>query len=462
MNQTTTRARFSITGEYLTDVSRDLVLSERPADAWRLITSTLIGGKPGEAEAVARGILTGTSKLTGDSSEGIGVADEDAGEVECYLRDFRYIYAGRVKIKGAWYRPRAEVVQYGPDDAAHASSGSYDEDDHPTKNLKSFWRARVAYYLNEGEIVVEVKRHDKPKRSKGNPDLLTAPEGFLIFEPVGEAPFWMKENRSADDALSDFFAAGRKLDQIHASSGAGSRYTPEDGAPASAQKARLLADIQAERDEEDDRREREFHAKCADIAEKVRAQAGGDVFTLKTKSGREIVVPRAPFWHWALARTSLKHLAPPWEVVSPSGMKLQMDEPSHTDWMLGAGLNLVKDYDDREISNAAHNEMYEIQTSLSEFNAAVILPGKGLEVMGEVGKLIAVVPNLDEDQLPHVMNALAIVTETGGALAHVSLFAIEREVPILMVPDAVQRFPIGTKLLIQPSTGEVNVRYDRR
>jgi hypothetical protein len=43
-------------------------------------------------------------------------------------------------------------------------------------------------------------------------------------------------------------------------------------------------------------------------------------------------------------------------------------------------------------------------------------------------------------------------------LAH----AIEREIPIFLVPDAVRRFPSGTKLTLDPTNGGVTVHVDRR
>ncbi len=95
--------------------------------------------------------------------------------------------------------------------------------------------------------------------------------------------------------------------------------------------------------EEDAQRALEFTR----IATQVREQAGENVFPLTLLDGRVVQVPRAPFMHWALSRVpDLQPTLPAWEPVSPSGVKLQNDDPCHTDWVLGAGLSIEESYTD--------------------------------------------------------------------------------------------------------------------
>ena len=41
-------ATFVVEGAFLTETARDLMLSERPAAAWRLLAENLLGGEPGQ------------------------------------------------------------------------------------------------------------------------------------------------------------------------------------------------------------------------------------------------------------------------------------------------------------------------------------------------------------------------------------------------------------------------------
>lgn len=442
-------ATFVVEGAFLTETARDLMLSERPAAAWRLLAENLLGGEPGQADMVARQVLDGTKKLTGDSRVGVGVSDDGPSDPETarYLKDVAYIYAGRFRIGDAWYRPAAEVVMYGEDDG-HFAASRVDEAltaSSPPRAIGKFWRDRVLYYAAEGQQVVEVQR------SNGRRD-------FIICSPCGERPFWWKEpTRSATEALKEFFAAGRRLTAFEAQA------PLSDDArcmPTGEATARVVPVV--DEDDEDEReaeREREWKRRCQEIGDAVRERAGSDTFELVTEKGLRFTVPRAPFWHWALGRTTLGHMAPSWEPISPPGMKLMMDNPYHTDWMLGAGMDINTYYNDDDVKHASWDKAAEIQRDLGNFEAAVIVGGR--TVRGEVGKNILVLRDLHPDHLPEAMKAEAIVTEQGGALAHLAQVALERGLVIMRVPDARKRLPPGTKLTLVPNEGTIEINYVR-
>jgi len=242
-----------------------------------------------------------------------------------------------------------------------------------------------------------------------------------------------------------------------------------------------------------ERQDKERFKYCEEIRRKVLKQAKGDMMDLHTQDGRKVAtVPRAPFMVWALHRTSLKHLAPPWKIISPPGLKLQMDEPSHTDWFFGATIyisedeRLMKRFPSAEtldeakelagawgiklgrydfdynglLSEAAHNEQYKLQEDLGNFEAAVVVDAG--EVCGKVGEEIVVLPNLQPEHVDKIVKAKAIITETGGKVAHIAQLALERSITIMRVPDACHRFPVGTKMTLYPSEGEIYVSVSRR
>lgn len=438
-------AHFRIDGADFTRIARDLMLSERPAQAWRAIAEGLNGGPPGAAEQIARDVLDGKSQLVGDESC-MTVQPDDAA---AYRADLRHIYAGRVRINARWWRPVARVDSFGQPDADHATRkyGSMPARVPGNRGDRARWaHYRVEFYAGPDELVMDVPSQ--------------AP---VIFEPCGEPPFWWKPCTTVAEAVLDAASAGRALESR------GFVGVIDDGSEEDVRTARAKRiakeEDQADRElqeQEEKEREEAYRQQLASYADQVRQQAGSDTFELATGDGRTIVVPRAPFENWALRRTSLRHLAPPWASVCPSGLKLPLDDEYHSDWMLGAGLDLYGDYFDESVRRASYDAMYELQRQLGEFEAAVILPGRGTEVSGTVGKHIAVLPDLEMERYAEVVNALAIVTETGGALKHCALYAIEREIPIFLVPDAVRRFPSGTKLTLNPANGGVTVHVDRR
>jgi hypothetical protein len=191
-------AHFVIEGAYLVERARDMMLSERPSQAWRVLSEGLIGD--GNTQELAMQILDGKKTLTGDSQVGIGVADEDPEKVAKYLEDLRYIYAGRVHYAGRHWRPRAEVTNFGPDDASFAN----------TMNYRNTSMARVACYAGPDEVVLncfQAKRKRPPVTKRERE------EYYIIFEPCGAPPFWWPETTDPSKALDDAIGAGRCLEE---------------------------------------------------------------------------------------------------------------------------------------------------------------------------------------------------------------------------------------------------------
>lgn len=77
-------------------------------------------------------------------------------------------------------------------------------------------------------------------------------------------------------------------------------------------------------------------------------------------------------------------------------------------------------------------------------------------------KSVLVVAHL-EPQLAGVLPTLAgLVAETGSALSHLAILAREMHVPtVVAVPDARRRYPPGTRLVVDGTTGEVSALPER-
>lgn len=317
-------AQFTITGEFLTNHARDRMLEDEPGRAYRLIADCLSGE---DTDTVARRLLKGEVKLVGDSTEGIYAEDDD--DASEYIKQLRWVYAGRVRLDKQWYRPRGVVLSWGPDDA-RAAGKAYGP--VPTtassSGMKRWAQLRADYYACDGEKA-----------------LLVNGARWTVFEPCGEPPQWLTPAHTPEQAVREFEAAGRQLEEL----GAFPERSPRRVAYDIIEKAVLEGKAAEEvNDLADQIVDAQRAAALEQLGEQVRKQAGSDVFDMTLLDGRVVQVPRAPFVRWAL-RKPLDidpSRLPPWQTVSESGLKMCMDNPYHTDWLLGAGLTLEDAYDD--------------------------------------------------------------------------------------------------------------------
>lgn len=210
--------------------------------------------------------------------------------------------------------------------------------------------------------------------------------------------------------------------------------------------------------------EADHKAELERIRKGVMAQCGGVMIDLVDDDGNVVAsVPRAPFVCYALNRTTLAHLMPPWECVAPSGMKLRGDCRYHSDWYYGGGFD---DVDGRypyssPVHHAAVHTSGLVQNEYGRFNCTVLVSGDA--VYGKVGKSIVVLPSLSMDHYEVARRAKAIVTQEGGAMAHMATVLRPEGVVIVRVKDALAKFPKGTTLIVDAENGRVEaVAMDSR
>lgn len=79
----------------------------------------------------------------------------------------------------------------------------------------------------------------------------------------------------------------------------------------------------------------------------------------------------------------------------------------------------------------------------------------GGHVSGSVGDEIMTLHDMHPSNVIHLPTVRALIVERGGALVHLAQVAREYGVTVMLVPDAVERFPRGTWLDIDPSAGTV-------
>lgn len=427
---------FCVTGEFLTETARNFVLEGSPDRAFQLLQCV------GDGQCTMP-VLSGKKRLVGDSHSGISFDDELPDVSAAYIQDVERFYAGRMRINKQWYRPKAYVTGGNKEDAryAFAVTGRGIPLLDNQEAMHQFGKARVDYYCYPGEIVVAL---NQPTRLGG---VFAQWGAHTIFEPCGEIPVWMTAPSSPSEALRRFRAAGYELEERepHRLRRAPRRLV--DGGRAADREA---ADEEAER-----RREEEELQRLRDYQKEILKRAGSDLFLLKW-GDKEARVPRVPFECYALSRCALRQFMPPWTPVCPQGMKLMMDNQLHTDWMVGAGLfEFTAYYRDDALQKAVLEEVARIQEHYGSFQCAVL--NDAGEVTGVIGEEVLVLPNLDPNHLQEMVDAKAVITEAGGAAAHLVSVAREKGLTIVRDVDARKKYGQGMLVNINPAEGKVRV-----
>ncbi|AFU88563.1 hypothetical protein CcrSwift_gp245 [Caulobacter phage CcrSwift] len=207
------------------------------------------------------------------------------------------------------------------------------------------------------------------------------------------------------------------------------------------------------------------------------AQAGDDFFDLAYTdvNGKDVVlkVPTAPFEQWALWRTAGSHLAKPWKRVTYTGFKTFGDDPYHTDWVLGAGLNPedwpIIEADNPPLHKAAWDKRFRLAEEKLGGNMRVLL-GKGF-VTGKIVMLkpgealspgeIGVIRNAGPDYVQAAQSAIehntALICENGGSVAHLVVEYLDKPLRLTRIENARKIFKDGMTVYLDfdKSTREI-------
>jgi hypothetical protein len=381
-------AHFSVTGDYLCDIVRDLVVSERWDGAQRVLDDVHGLTRPQQLE-----ILTGKAQIN------TGLTDLEplpADVAEAYQRDVAYIYAGRVRLSGyqGWWRPIAALTDFGPNDLdpeidamARELQREYGLDrianfqDPPDVFDAAFrrasggiWARRASHYCLPGEVAVVTRI----ATIEGSPLSST-----VIFEACNAPPPWLPVYFDATKAVEHWLAVGHHVEArghvqrygfstprvakarvglrrayneleaaynegryIHAAAklqrGAEAAVTPEEKQRARDAEAAYVQALRDERERLDEEREKMQLQKLRDdVAAQFNENRNG-YLVLPMGELRRLLIPRAPFTHYAVdfankyrKRPLLKPL-PTWKPVAGPNFKLVNDNPYHSDWILGA------------------------------------------------------------------------------------------------------------------------------
>lgn len=457
-SRTSEVAHFVVTGDHLTDICRGLVIEGR----WEKAMDILKNGLHGiQIEHVIL-ILSGKFKLTGENNDIRMSKDTESAD---YLKQVHYHYAGYIRKGDFWFRPLSYVEDYGYRDI-------------PEDGIPDEMRAGRGYIkCPQNELFKHPRAMHYAKNRDSDYAALLPVDGkgerAVLFTLVPPPPIWMakeleKKNQTPLDALKDFQGMKRRLEvdghlyRYGESNDHPSGRTRLEGKP----RKTIAEQMREEEEEANSEADRYNRIKAAALE-----QAKGVVFKLKV--GRHAYdVPRAPFEAWALRRTSGAHLAPEWTPVSPSGLKMMGDDPLHSDWMIGAGIQIDAMYklgkEKDKLVKAAYAEMRQIQAEKLNFKCAV-LSGSGSSEWSKVSHP-KIGDKVSEDAIIVLKNASpkyvdlvaqiktgAVIVEEGGSVAHLVNVARELGVRIVRVPNARNLYPENSKVSVDCENGEVRV-----
>lgn len=501
-------AFFKIDGSHLTGLARARVIEDRFDHGFRMLHDGLIGITADQVLS----ILRGDHKLVGINDMDMAEDDDKVWKAQLQNR-----FAGVwVTSGGRFLRPYAAVTSWGPDDMAYADKITIDSDSVYSRRITGGeLGGRDLYYADDHK---RDARKDLQVSSDVMPEAARDKFGCIsiLFREVQSFPvILVNAHHSAQKALDAFLAAGLRLQergyvQTFPPKNFKVRYdceTKTDPAPI----ARTHVDI-SEQSQTDFHEIGRFRNKVMDAKtrkmtldeyeeyqrlmadnnsplqkrvdamnkaleiqrnldqnisawrEQIVAQAGDNWLEMDFH-GKAIRIPRAPFEQWCLWRGDGAHLAMPWQKVSVSGVKMFGDDPYHTDFLIGAGLEPDAMIKDSKLSEAFFDLRAKVQEEKMGFECAV-LSGRGYVngtiVHAEVGQelpddAIVVVKAAKPDYIDMLVKARAIIVERGGQAAHLVQVAMEREAVIVRVPDALTRYPAGSLATIDASHGKVTL-----
>lgn len=196
---------FTITGEFMTDHARSLVVENEWENAVRFLNKSLVGIDFNTIVAV----LSGTTEFTGDSNVGIGLTKK--ADVK-YMQRLDEMYGHYVRIGQKWFVPYSYVTSYGFHDI------SYYKDNFSTVNFDQRRNLNADQEVSDSRARFYCKDKDKDRIF-----CLKCPDREMhcvLFEKIAAPPVWMDVEKTPQQAVN----ACRNLQE----DGHLFRYTTED------------------------------------------------------------------------------------------------------------------------------------------------------------------------------------------------------------------------------------------
>jgi phosphohistidine swiveling domain-containing protein len=492
MNETSVNlAQIRINASSITNLIRQNLLANGARVAIELAQAELPGLSMEQAIQIFKGEKHFVNDPAGQAGDILFVDDPDSTD---WKQELAEAYDGICKIGSGFYKPYGYVVDYGPEDTGKEldrfnGMNEHEQDqfmrreyatehvlrmmeEHPYAfvgiTVESLGKRAMHYAYDESDRAVHCKL---PIYGDGPMTPL-----WVLFSEAEEPPFWYEPKTpqlAAETLIFQLNVLGyqRTYGSIDLS-------TEKDPARMIRQAKLNLADtglrfgnnsetakkldefIQSTKSNEsyhyDERRE-QILRQNRDLGLGFRAVDFGDGIGIKD-------VPNGPLLRWALKRgTGMKDAGPDWKPVSMSGLKQAGDDPIHTDWITGAGLE-DHDFSKEPLSSIQNDLARQIQEETLGFKIHVLVAGK----QGATGVVkhckkdtevdantIAIVANASIHFDRIAREAAAVIVLEGGALSHLAVNGLEMGQVIIRDAEARKNYPEGSVINIDLVTGRI-------
>ena len=479
---------FSISGEYLTDAAREMVVSGNWRGAHRLLTEDL-EGLPYPA---VLDILKGQKRLVGRDE--ITVEDEDPDTRDAYVADVRSVYTdGRLVHAGKRYKIYGKVSRLPAVDSSEWQTGLW---------KLNTGRERFPRVRNEKET--DLREFVRPYCDNPNDDLILPVRGntdrpecvYALFErdyDEVDLPSWMP------DAIPS--SAQAAFDSLE---GCVTDYGPEPDDKVAADAPRMATPAAREPQAADlvalDNTEW-YRSYRGAIAKHQAHAAGYTTIAEYSQALRERVLtaiaergdtwldfaytyadvpyvlryPRSLAARYALMKTPGRELAPAWEPVSAPDLKMDNDNPTHTDLWLALGFDLdggEYDHASRECSAVA-DLVAHLQKTLLAYELHVLTAAGKSAVSGIVaryddpeldskmrnGNVLVWVPHAGTEYAVLAAKSAAVLCDVGGRLAHLVIVGREQGIPVVRIPAGAPAVPFNVPVRLDLTTGTLSILF---
>jgi len=455
---------FSISGERLTDLARDLVREGQ----WRHALTTLVEGLHGMTHDLALAVLKGDRRLIGDDNDLQDEAEDPEVQKELQTSYNEALLGNTLTLGGQNYRAYALVTRTGSGDYC-AAKERYDRNGmrkylHHLPETPTMDQAfRIEEALNYADNIQTDIALPVVLPQEGRVYVLLARD-----TSAGDLPLWMTPNTRVEQLICEdtFYLPVRKYVEPPAPPpSAPVPETPVDQEAIAARRARERSRESAFDQQVKRTRERIVQFADADT------EFGWHEFRYHDETRNlyhSLRAPKRALMAYALSRTAGSHLAPPYAPISEPGMKMVVDNPLHTDVWLGCGLELdEKVYDHECLEHRAFMEMmFSIQKELLGYEFQVLTSGGQSCLFGTLvgpdakfidDDAILLVPHAGVEFDMPARQASAVICETGGKLAHLVTVCREDNKPIVRVPDAMKILRPGMKVSLDLKSGKLSI-----
>jgi len=378
---------FSITGEYIVNVARDCMLSENTQAAYEILES---GGIPSD---LIYEIMAGKKTLSGENENIVVVKDNNSDK---YIKDLYYLFKNIVVFNNKVYKAVAKI---------NVMKKSHE---FALKRFELIYRFNndniVKFNSNGDSIVFEPYNNNLPPfimKDCKNKNLDIIDMKYLIELGIEDFNFYKDPSSSVSLILEDIFKF-KKLniedyediyyEELYKRRGLISKYS-----------------------------EKEYLEKIEEYRTKILEQSKSFIQVGKYK------IPREPFVKWCKGLESYissRFEEVEWKVISHSGLKMYSDDPCHTDWIIGVGMNPQEFY-----RSDLEKAVTEFLTASSE--DIIVLSGGGevseilTDNLEDCKDKILIIPHAGIEYFEAAKQAKAVICKIGGEGAHLVVNAKE-------------------------------------